>query len=327
MKKTLLLLVLSFIFTQQTQAQTAQELIGAGISLFGSKKQSKRERAEFVKDSTTQANIKKREKRAKFVKDSIANDKELAYKKQEDLRIELIHKEQDTWSYHRENIDLLTFNPKVVGYYMVDNESSASKKKDIDIFSDSTATTKIDSIKLNKILPTEVFKVIGYNYHHQKSLLKSLKDSKIYIMFDKVMYYQNYSKAFGERLMKEYIDPKILAQEKILLADYRLKLNNAVATVNKLEAINNKHLVNMVNMYGVVVEQKYDVSKFTAQEKVIYKQLVIKLQKQKDELSADRDKKIGYKKTLQGLMESPDWNKNSRIEQALNDYAYYALNW
>ena len=62
-------------------------------------------------------------------------------------------------------------------------------------------------------------------------------------------------------------------------------------------------------------------------KKWYYKQLVIKLQKQEDELSADRDKKIGYKKTLQGLTESPDWNKRSRIEHALNDYAYYALNW
>lgn len=323
MKKTLLLLAITFTFAQQTQAQTAQELIGAGISLFGSKKQSKRERAEFVKDSTTQANIKKREKRESFVKDSIANDKELTYKKQEDLKNERTQRQQEAWDYHRENIDLLTFNPKVVGYFILENKN----EKSIDIYSDSTATTKIDSIQLNKILPTEVFKVIGYNYYRQKSLLKSLKDNKIYVMFDKVMNYQNYSKAFGERLMKEYTNPQVVAQKKILLDNYRLKLNGALSTVAKLEAIHSKHMYKKVNQFGVVIEEGYNKDKFTAQEKVIYKQLILKLSKQKDSLDADLTKKIGNKETVRGLLEIKDISKQLQVEHAYTDYSYYALNW
>lgn len=330
MKQNLLLLILSFIFTQQIQAQvTTGDLIGIGASLFGNKKakkeQIKLERQRFIKDSL--AHVKDiAEKRANFLKDSLTIIAE-TNKDNEKIALEkkLAEEREYIWDFrhYKENPKAITFNKIVVGYF----DEGDSEGTSMNIYSDSTTTKKIGYVVLSQIPSTEIFDILAYNNYTQRYMIKSRKDNKICRIHESIMYYQNFSKGNDKTLTTAYTDPQIVMQEKLLLSNYRLKLNNAVATVNKLEAINNKHLVNMVNMYGVVVEQKYDRDKFTAQEKVTYKQLVIKLQKQKDELSADRDKKIGYKKTLESLMESPDWNKNYRIEHALTDYGYYALNW
>ena len=272
MKKTLLLLVLSFIFTQQTQAQiTAGDIIGVGSSLFGNikakKEQKKLERQKFVNDSLE--NLKDiAERRANFVKDSLTR---VAEKKRESEKIllekKLAEEREYMWDsrHYKENPKAITFNKIVVGYFDEGDTEDAS----MNIYSDSTTTKKIGYVVLKNIPSTEVFDILAYNTYTQRYLIKSRKDNKICRIDESIMYYQNYSKGNRETLITEYIDPQIAMQEKLLLSNYRLKLNNAIATVNKLEAINNKHLVNMVNMYGVVVEQRYDTDKFTAQEKVV----------------------------------------------------------
>ena len=325
MKQNLLLLVLSFIFTQQIQSQvTTGDLISVGTSLFGSsKKQKKIDREKFVRDSINNATTATTEKRRVFVRDSTLNA-EVVSRKNREIETE---KSRHIWFYVSEqdnNTYAFTFNKTIVGLLDKGSDTYA----DIVVYSDSTkrTTTKIDSIKLSQIVPTQIFDVLAYNSVDDLELFKSRKDNKLYVLPQNIFYHTERSSSAVTKLTTEYTDPQIAIQEKMLLSNYRLKLNNAISTVTKLEAINNKHLVNMVNAFGVVVEQKFDVSKFTAQEKVTYKQLVIKLEKQNNELSVDRDKKIG-KKTLENMTETPDWNKRSRIEHALSDYAYYALNW
>lgn len=233
--------------------------------------------------------------------------------------------EKIKWDYTNMTPRTFTFNKTIVGYFVEENKDSSIIA--MDIFSDSTATTKIGSIKLNEILPTEVFDALAYSYSDKVYLIKSAKNNKIYLINEDVMYYQNWGKGNGIRLTKDYTKPQILAKEKLLLDNYRLKLKNALSTVSKIEAINNKHLVNMVNAFGVVVEQKYDPTKFTKNEKVIYKQLIQKLKSQNEEIKTELEKKIDCKKTLTELISIPDINKQLQIEHAYNDYSYHTLNW
>ena len=72
---------------------------------------------------------------------------------------------------------------------------------------------------------------------------------------------------------------------------------------------------------------KYDTNKFTKVEKVTYKQLIQKLEVQLDEINSELAKKVGYNKTLRGLLDIPDINKQMEIEHAYTDYSYYTLNW
>lgn len=229
------------------------------------------------------------------------------------------------WNYADITPYTFTFNKTIVGYFVEENIDSP--RTSMNIFSDSTATTKIGSVKLNEILPTEVFDVLAYNYNNKLYLIKSTKQNKIGIIHEDVMYYQNWGKGNGATLTKQYINPQVLAQEKLILDNYRLKLKNALLTVSKLEAINNKHLVNIVNAFGVVVEQKYDPTNFTKEEKVIYKQLIQKLKLQRDEINTELERKIGAKKTITGLIAITDINKQLQIEHAYNDYSYHTLNW
>jgi hypothetical protein len=328
MKKKLLLLVITFSFALQTQAQSAQELFGAGVSLFGSsKKQKKIEREKFVIDSTNNAVAANKKKRETFVRDSILN---IEYVNRQNALIkakELEEKKKTEWYYdhYLENPYSFTFNKTIVSYFVGENIDSPMIA--MDIFSDSTTTKKIGSIKLNQILPTEVFAVMAYNSYNNEYLVKSKKDNKICVINENVKSYQNWGKVNGAVLTTEYINPDILAKEKLIVSNYRLKLNNAKSTVAKLEAIHAKHLYQRVNSSGVVVEKGYKVDKFTVQEKVTYKQLIQKLKVQRDAINIELDKKVGYKKTLRGLLDIPDISKQMEIEHAYNDYSYYALNW
>lgn len=326
MKKKLLLLAITFTFVQQIQAQTTQDLLEIGTSLFGSsKKQKKKDRENFVIDSTNNAVAINKKKREIFVKDSLLNIEFVNRQKKEIKEKELEEKRKYEWDYVGITPHSFTFNKTIVGYFV--GENTDSPRIAMDIFSDSTATTKIGSVKLSEILPTEVFDVLAYNYYHKRYLIKSAKGNKICLINEDVMYYQNWGKGKGTTLTTEYIAPKVLAQEKLILDNYRIKVKNALLTVTKLEAINNKHLVNMVNAFGVVVEQKYDTNKFTKVEKVTYKQLIQKLEVQLDEINSELVKKVGYNKTLRGLLDIPDINKQMEIEHAYTDYSFYTLNW
>lgn len=229
------------------------------------------------------------------------------------------------WNYTDITPYTFTFNKIIVGYFIEDNIDSP--RIAMNIFSDSTATIKIGSVKLNDILPTEVFDVLAYNYSNKLYLIKSSKQNKIGVLHEDVIYYQNWGKGNGTTLTKKYTNPQILAKEKLILGNYRLKLKNALSTVSKIEEINNRHLVNMVNAFGVVVEQKYDPTKFTKDEKIIYKQLIQKLKSQNEEIKTELEKKIDSKKTLNGLISIPDINKQLQIEHAYNDYSYPTLSW
>ncbi|TDW51579.1 hypothetical protein EV144_101255 [Flavobacterium sp. 270] len=229
------------------------------------------------------------------------------------------------WNYTDITPKTFIFNKTIVGYFI--EEYKDSPRIAMEIFSDSTATNKIGSIKLNEIIPTEIFDVLAYSYKDKLYLIKATKDNKICLIHEDVMYYQNWGKGNGLTLTKDYTKPQILAKEKLILDNYRLKLKNALSTVSKLEAINNKHLVNMVNAFGVVVEQKYDPNKFTKDEKIIYKQLIQKLKSQNEEIKTELEKKIDSKKTLTELISITDINKQLQIEHAYNDYSYHTLNW
>lgn len=233
--------------------------------------------------------------------------------------------EKIKWDYTNITPRSFTFNKIIVGYFIEENKNSPLIT--MDIFSDSTATSKINTVKLSEILPTEVFDILAYSYYDKLYLIKSFKDKKIYLIREDVMYYQNWGKGNGIRLTKDYTKPEILAKEKLILDNYRLKLKNALTTVSKIEAINNKHLVNMVNAFGTVVEQKYDPTKFTKEEKVIYQKLIQKLKSQNEEIKTELEKKIDSKKTLTELISIPDINKQLQIEHAYNDYSYHTLNW
>lgn len=332
MKKIIVILALTLVFSQRAQSQSQQEQpliteLGSALvdGLFTSKKKQKKlERLQFVKDSTRNVTVT----RGIFVSDSI---KKVALDNQhkEENRLkelkELEEKRKYEWDYVGITPHSFTFNKTIVGYFV--GENTDLPRIAMDIFSDSTATTKIGSVKLSQILPTEVFDVLAYNYYHKRYLIKSAKGNRICLIGEDVMYYQNWGKGHGTTLTTEYTAPKVLAQEKLILDNYRLKVKNALLTVTKLEAINNKHLVNMVNAFGVVVEQKYDTNKFTKVEKVTYKQLIQKLELQLDEINSELAKKVGYNKTLRGLLDIPDINKQMEIEHAYTDYSYYTLNW
>ncbi len=83
-------------------------------------------------------------------------------------------------------------------------ENTSSPRIAMDIFSDSTATTKIGSIKLSEILATEVFDVLAYNYNSNLYLIKSTKENKICVIHEDVMYYQNWGKGNGTTLTTNY---------------------------------------------------------------------------------------------------------------------------
>lgn len=242
---------------------------------------------------------------------------------------QLIHSqttlEKIKWDYTNITPNTFIFNKTIIGYFIEENKDSP--RINLDIFSDSTATTKISSIKLNEILSTEIFDVLAYSYYDKLYLIKSSKDKKIYLIHEDVMYYQNWGKGNGATLITKYTNPQVIAQRKIALDSYRLKLNNALATVNKLEAIHSKHTYNQVNKFGTIVGKVYKVEEFTAQEKITYKQLILKLEKQKNILDEDLAKKIGNKETVRDLLENIDIKKQLQVEHSYTDYSYYALEW
>lgn len=229
------------------------------------------------------------------------------------------------WDYTNITPKTFIFNKTIVGYFIEENKDSP--RINLEIFSDSTATTKISSIKLNEILPTEVFDVLAYSYYDKLYLIKSSKDKKIYLIHEDVMYYQNWGKGDGATLTTKYTNPQVIAQKKIALDSYRLKLNGALSTVSKLEAIHSKHTYNQVNKFGTVVGKVYKVEEFTPQEKITYKQLILKLEKQKNTLDEDLAKKIGNNETVRDLLENIDIKKQLQVEHSYTDYSYYALEW
>lgn len=233
--------------------------------------------------------------------------------------------QQIKWNYTDITPKTFIFNKTIVGYFIEENKDSP--RIAMDVFSDSTATNKIGSVKLSEILPTEIFDVLAYSYKDQLYLITATKDKKICLIHEDVMFYKNWSKVNLSTLTTDYINPQIIAQNKLLLNNYRIKLNNALITVNKLEAIHSKHIYKRVNQLGVVIAEGYDKDKFTAQEKVIYKQLILKLEKQKISLDDDLEKKIRNKETVRGLLELKDISKQMQVEHAYTDYSYYALNW
>ena len=327
MKNTLFLFILTFAYMQSLQSQTTQDLIGVGSSIFGSsKKQKKKDREQFVIDSTNNAIIAKK-KRDLFVKDSLLNVEKLNRQKEEIKAKELAEKKKQEWSYdhYKENPYSFTFNKTIVGYFV--GENMGSETIEMSIFSDSTSTTKVGSIKLMEILPSEVFDVLAYNTYNRLYLIKSTKDNKICIIEEEVMSYQNWGKGNGATLTVKYINPQVTAQKKLALENYRVKLKNALSTVLKLEAIHGKHTYNETNQFGTVVGKVYKVEEFSPQEKITYKQLILKLEKQKNSLDENLAKKIGNKETVRGLLENIDIKKQLQVEHAYTDYSYYALEW
>lgn len=165
MKKTLLLLAITFTFVQEIQAQTTQDLLDVGTSLFSnSKKQKKKDRENFVIDSTNNA-VADNKKREFFAKDSLLNVDFVNREKGEIKAKELAEKKEQAWNYADITPYSFTFNKTIVGYFI--SENTSSPRIAMDIFSDSTATTKIGSVKLSDILATEVFDVLAYNYYNK----------------------------------------------------------------------------------------------------------------------------------------------------------------
>jgi hypothetical protein len=320
MKKTLLLLAITLIFADQGQAQVSNDQIFAiGKSLFsGSKKQKKLEREKFVRDSTNNVIVKNKEKRKFFVKDSIENVQEIERKN----KLIAEKKERMKWYVYTDsdNKRAYTFNKVVISDFISGNRSKSDLV--MDIFADTNTTEKIGSVKLIDIPSTEIFDVIAYNDYEKRFLLKSRKDGKICVIYEKVMSHIIFINGVPKLLVTEYVDPQIIAKQKLELTNYRVNLDNALLTVRKLEAINNKHLVNMVNAFGVVVEQRYDKNKFTAQEKVTYKKLILLLEKQKKSLDENLEKEIGNKMNVRGLLGNADISKQLEVEHAYRDYSY-----
>ncbi|WP_289666013.1 hypothetical protein [Flavobacterium panacagri] len=268
---------------------------------------------------------------------------------------ELLEKKQNEWNYSycvncAENP--FTFDQTIIKYFIAnvydkDNRNSFGASRDendsdeeyktkvavaktaiisMEVFTDSTASKKIGVVKLNQILPTEIFVMVASKEYYGQKMLKSLKDKKIYVINDYAFDFRDYHYTSGGSVVKKYTDPQALQKEKLAVANYRIMLNNAVSTVNQIESIQKKHTYQRVNQYGHVIATHYDTTKFTQLEVVSYKKLLKKLKEQRENVITKNKEKVGNKSLQYDLLDISDFGKQTRIEDAyqtyINDFGY-----
>lgn len=210
--------------------------------------------------------------------------------------------------------------------YRVKVENAKTAMISMEVFLDSTTTTKIGTVKLTQVSPTEIFIMLAFNEYNGLKMIKSLKDKKVYVIKEYAFDFRDYHYTSGGSVIKMYTDPLVLQKEKLAVENYRTILNNAITTVNQLEAIQKKHTFKKTNQYGYVISTFYDTSKFTKLEVTSYKQLLQKLKAQRENVITKNKEKVGNKSLQYDLLDLPDFKKQTRIENAyqayLNDFGY-----
>jgi hypothetical protein len=353
MKKTLLILTLTLIISQQLQSQSLFDIGSAMISSSkSSKKQKKIDRENFVIDSTRNVT----ETRVAFVNDSIQKVALKNQRKEETRLKELEEKRKQEWNFSecgkcKENP--FTLDQTIVKYFVAnvyDKENSSSfgvhrweKDSDVyyktkvdsaktsmismEVFTDSTTTTKVGTLKLTQILPTEIFVMVAsknvemtdYKDSEKLVMIKSLKDNKIYVINDEVFNFRDYHYTSGGSVVKLYTNPQVLAQEKLAVANYKAKQKLALSTMDKMIAIQNKHIFQERNIFGQVIKEYYDASKFTKLERTTYNQLLGKLESQYEILKKEKDQKIGRRTVYDLLGDLPAGDTSFGAMQAIAD--------
>lgn len=292
MRKTLLLFGMTITFLQQTQSQNAQDLLENKRHEWNYSECGKCKENPFTFDQTIVkyfvANVYDKDNRNSFGASQDENDNDEQY------------------------------NAKV--------DKAKIAMISMEVFSDSTTTTKIGTVKLTQVLPTEIFVMLAFKEYNGLKMIKSLKDKKIYVIKEYAFNFRDYHYTSGGSIIKMYTDPLALQKEKSALANYRAILNNAIITVNQLEAIQKKHTFQRVNQYGHVISTHYDTTKFTKMEIVAYKQLLKKLKAQRENVITKNKDKIGSKSLQYDLLDIPDYGKQTKIEDAyqtyVNDFGY-----
>jgi hypothetical protein len=369
MKKILLILTLTLVFSQKVQSQSQQEQsIGSILveGLFTSKKEKKKiDRQNFVIDSTNNA-IETSKKREIFVRDSIAKNRLVEEKKKSQL-------EYISWIYSCNKCKFKQYkvNPKSTiaikkiisekggsfgverrqdeKYNYIDSdekyksniEEAKLRTLSVEIYADTTATNKIGVINLAELPLDEVFVEVAYKRIENENItiyantysvnenhlvmLKSVKTNKAYVIRNYV--YNFYDEVSESGFFKEYTDPLIIVKEKTAVTNFKIKLKSAISTVNKMIVIQNKHLFQERNMFGQVINQYYDSSKFTKVERATYNQLFTKLVAQNKVIQEEQYQKIG-RRTFQGLLSDLPIGDTSfgdimTIDHASRDFKIY----
>lgn len=340
MKKTLLILTLTLIFSQHLQSQS---LFDIGSTVIGSakssKKQKKIDRESFVIDSTNNA-IENSKKREIFVRDSVTENRLVEAKKKEQLKyiswlyscdkckfkqyivnpkssiaiIKIISEKGGSFGVERrqdEKYNYIDSDEK----YKSNIEEAKLRTLSVEIYSDTTATNKTGVINLAELPLDEVFVEVAYKRIENENItiyantysvnenhlvmLKSVKTNKAYVIRNYA--YNFYDEVSKSGLFKNYTDPLIITKEKEEVVNFKIKLKSALSTIEKMIAIQNKHIFIKRNKFGEIVEQYYDPSKFTKVERVTYTQLFTKLESQNKIIQEEQYKKIGSG-TLHGLL-------------------------
>ena len=332
MKKILLLLTLTFIVSQQLQSQSLFDIGSAVIGSAKSKKaQKKIDRENFVIDSSRNV-IVNREKREIFVIDSI-NKVTFENQRNEKIRLDsLAEQNRNGWLFEidekvKENqytINQLTVKGLIANVYDKENRNFDSESKrlnaiSVEVFSDPTTTTKISTIKISQIPPNELFLVIAYKNFKSQEMLKSLKNNKIYLISEYASNFQYRDDNSVSTIKKQYTNPLALAQEKLAVANYKTKQKLAISTMDKMIAIQNKHIFKERNIFGQVIKEYYDPSKFTKLEKITYNQLLAKLKSQHEILKKEKDQKIGRRTVYDLLGDLPVSDTSFGDMQAIAD--------
>jgi len=292
MKNTLLLFAITFAFLQENQAQSSQELLEKKRYEWNYSQCEKCKENPFTFDQ-------------KIVKYFVEN----IYDKDNRNSFGASKEEKDSDEDYKIKVD-----------------NAKSEMISMEVFSDSTTTTKIGTVKLTQVLPTEIFVMLAFKEYSGLKMIKSLKDKKIYVIKEYAFDFRDYHYTNGGSIIKMYTDPLALQKEKLAVANYRTILNNAIITVNQIEAIQKKHTFQRVNQYGHVLSTHYDTTKFTKIEIVTYKQLLKKLKMQRENVITKNKETIGTKSLQYDLLDIPDYGKQTRIEDAyqtyINDFGY-----
>jgi hypothetical protein len=292
MKKTLLILILVLNFVEKVQSQSIQEVQEKKRSEWNYSECGKCKENPFTFDQT-------------IIKYFIAN----IYDK-------------DNWNTYGASQDENDSDED----YKLKVDNAKKEMISMEVFSDSTTITKIGTVKLIEILPTEIFVMLAFKESSGLKMIKSLKDKKIYVIKEYAFDFRDYHYTNGGSIIKMYTDPLALQKEKLAVANYRTILNNAIITVNQIEAIQKKHTFQRVNQYGHVLSTYYDTTKFTKIEVVTYRQLLKKLKTQRENVITKNKETIGTKSLQYDLLDIPDYGKQTRIEDAyqtyINDFGY-----
>lgn len=291
MKKTLLILILLLNFVDEVQSQTSQEL------------EKKRQEWNYSECGKCKENPFTFDQT--IIKYLVAN----IYDK-------------DNWNSYGASRDENDSDED----YKTKIENAKKAMISMEVFSDSTATTKIGKVKLTEILPTEVFVMLAFKENEGLKMIKSVKDKKIYVIKEYAFDFRDYHYTNGGAVIKMYTDPLALQKEKLAVTNYRTILNNAISTVNQIESIQKKHLFQRVNQYGHVISTHYDTTKFTKIEIVTYKKLLKKLKVERENVITKNKEMVGNKSLQYDLLGIPDYGKQTRIEDAyqtyINDFGY-----